>query len=627
MCGIVGIFDPECTLSTQELEEQISRMIRVIKHRGPDDEGIFVDEGIGLGACRLSILDLSPLGNMPMVDAETGNRIVHNGEVYNYREIKSDQGLERIRSNTDTEVILKTYGQLGEKCLDIFNGMFGFCVWDPKKKQLFGARDRIGIKPFFYTFHEEKFYFCSEIKGLLACGIPRRLNPQVAFDYLAYGIYDHSEETFFDGIKQLPPGHYFTINPEGIEITQYWDLGPDLEHDETFLDEKSGFENVLNSFVELIEDSIRLRLRSDVPLGVHVSGGLDSTVMMNVINRINGGQGNIKAFSYYYGESKYDEKAYVEDLIGRTEWEVGFHQLIPEEVPDLAEEAMWAQEQPFPGIITLAKHKLIKDSRSFGATVILEGQGGDEIGGGYQYFLSAHLFDLIQQGKGDQVLGEIELFGKRNDLTLRQAVSLFIGSLSSYYKMGHSADGSSSIKTQCINPDFFEHYNREVDFPKPFESHLLNMQYRDILHTKLPRILRSCDRASMAFSRELRVPILDHRLVEFTFKIPGHFKIRDGEQRYFMRQAMRFFPKTPLVEIPKRAVVDPQREWLKMQLKDWVHEILSSESFGNRHIFDHGQVRREFESYLSQEINPNSFFIWQWISLELWHRTFFDSFA
>lgn len=604
----------------------MNNMVQLIKHRGPDDSGIYCDQGVGLGASRLSILDLSLSGHMPMSDEQTGNWIVYNGEVYNYKELKQSLSLRDFKSQTDTEVVLKAYSKYGRDCLKYLNGMYAFCIWDSKNKRLFCARDRLGIKPFFYLFRNNIFYFASEIKSILQCGIPAKPNMKIIYDYLVYGVYDHSEETFFEGIKQLPAGHSLTIEPGCFALNKYWDISSNLESsDKSLLRKADKFDSAGEQFMVELTDSIRLQLRSDVPIAVHVSGGLDSTFIMAAINKTSRGQGSLKAFSYYYGDNTYDEKPFAEELMKKLDWKVeSYVQVSPCEVPELFQEAMWYQEQPFPGIPTLAKHKLIKETRQFDAKVILEGQGGDEIGGGYQYFFGPYILDLINKCRFRLAMQEIYAFGRQNGISTKQSFTKVANSIAAYYRLGRSADGTPFVKTHCLNPDFLHAQRHTIDFPKPFKSNLLNMQYRDIMYTKLPRILRSCDRASMAYGRELRVPLLDYRLVESSFTLPGGVKIQNGIQRVFMRQVLKSFFPHKLADMPKRAVVDPQREWLKGPLNKWVKDILFSDSFRGRSIFNHNQIEKEYVKYSTKNINLNSFHLWQWLSLELWYRTFID---
>ena len=230
MCGITAIFKKiDSPLKKEKSESLIKIMTDSLEHRGPDDSGIFVNDKVALGSRRLSIMDLSNKGHMPMFDKDSGNYIVHNGEVYNFPEIKKNLGLRNTISNTDTEIILKSYAKLGEECVYRFNGMFSFAIWDNYNEKLFLARDRLGIKPLFYAEHNNTFYISSEIKSILKAGVPFEPNMKIIYDYLVYGVYDHSEETFFKNIKQVPAGFTLSITEKTFELKKYWDLDPDLE--------------------------------------------------------------------------------------------------------------------------------------------------------------------------------------------------------------------------------------------------------------------------------------------------------------------------------------------------------------------------------------------------------------
>ena len=624
MCGISGIFDPNNTLLSNEKVNLINKMNHAIIHRGPNSQNYWLDDLVTLGSTRLSILDLSERGSMPMSYKQ--NTIVHNGEVYNYKEIKNKFSLDKFKTDTDTEVILKSFNKIGKNCLNHFNGMFSFVIWDKTKKELFAARDRIGIKPFFYTWHEGRFYFASEIKALLAAGIPAIPNYKIIRDYLVNGVYDHSNETFFKNINQLPAGHFLLLDKNSIKIEEYWNLNSDLE--EISFDKYNsinGYDKAKNEFLDLFQDSLNLRLRSDVPVAVNISGGVDSTALVSMIDHIQKGQGQLKAFSYYYGEEKYDEIKEVQETTSKYKWGIDYFKISSKSVPELAEEVMLSQEQPFPGMPTLAKHSIIKHSKSFDSIVLLEGQGGDEIAAGYQYVFASHILDLIEANKTDLANDEIKAFAEINNFSTKEAEKIVKNGIASMNQTGRSADGTRSTDINCLDKNFVDEYNNQIQFEKPFKSNLLNMQYRDIKYTKLPRILRSCDRSSMSSSKELRVPLLDHRLVELSFSLPGEFKIKNGIQRFFMRDALKKIGNSRLIDQPKRTVVDPQREWLKNELRPWVLEILNSESFRSRSIFNIAEITTEYENYCKRDINLNSFKIWQWISIELWFRKFIDN--
>ena len=594
-------------------------MAQSIKHRGPDDDGIFVSNTVGLASTRLSILDLSENGHMPMHDPASGMVIVHNGEVYNYKEIRKEIGSRDFRTETDTEVIVKAYAKWGTDCLSRLNGIFAFAIWDPREERLFCARDRLGVKPFLYSQSEGRLTFGSEAKALFAAGIAPQGNRRAISDFLVRGIYEHNAETFFENVVQLPAGHMMTVDNSGLVVSQYWDL----EENENWSKDRdrtdvSAYRDTQEAFLALVEDSLKLQLRSDVPIAVNASGGLDSTLMLSVIDKLSGMTGERQIFSYYYGEAQYDERPQVEQLAKVTGWQAEFFKLAANDVPAMAEEAIHYQEQPFPGVVALARHNLIKQSRGFGAKVLLEGQGGDEISAGYQYVMGPHIFDLMEAGRADLASDEILGFGRKNNLSDADSLKKCMSGLMAYQGTGWAADGNRFVRPECLSADFAVSTN-PVTFDKPFRSHLKNMQYRDLFYTKLPRILRSVDRASMSYGREIRVPLLDHRLVEFAFNAPASHKIKDGAQRDFMRAAIESHLPTTHSNVPKIAVVDPQREWLQGHLSDWVQDIIGSRSFIERGVFNPKAVQAEFERFKTGKART-SFQVWQWVNMELWYR-------
>lgn len=615
MCGIAGLSKPS---GSSARESEIQPMMAAIKHRGPDDHGFLLDGPIALASTRLSIQDTSPAGHMPFVDRASKATIVHNGEIYNFKELRNS--LEGpFESSSDTEVILKGYLQKGIDFIDALNGIFAFAIWDPYRGQLILARDRLGVKPLFFCEHNGAIAFASEIKALVALGVKPEPDLSVVSDYLVHGVYEHSDYTFFSGVRQLHAGSYAIVKDSNLKEHRYWSLDDALGR----VPSVNSFSDAVSGFIDLSQDALEKQLRSDVPIVAHVSGGLDSAMMAANLNALQGGQGNIRALSYYFGEDEYDERPLVEALMRDIGWDASFVQFSAHEVPDLVDEAMYCQEQPFPGIITLAKHKLIKHSHHLGAKVILEGQGGDEIGAGYPYAMGAYIHDLLREGRTTHAHYEIECFAELNGISPLMAYRKIIGSMASIWNTGWSADGSSYLKPHCINESVFR--SRKPEFSRPFGSELLNLLYRDLFHTKLPRILRSCDRASMAYGRELRVPFLDHRLVEFVLALPNEYKISAGAQRAFYRAALDRVAPNTLSALPKHAVADPQRDWLRSELREWAGDLLHSKSFSERGLVNAQLARAEYDSFCSEQRGTgNSFHIWQWLSLELWFRTFID---
>jgi len=625
MCGIAGIIN-ENSRERRGLKGKIKRMTDSIAHRGPNGEGFFVDEkmGIALGHRRLSILDLSLAGKQPMPDDSEKLWIIFNGEIYNYVELKKELQKKHkkiYKSGTDTEVLLHAYAAWGKNFLEKLNGIFAFAIWDEKKKILFCARDHVGVKPFYYALQNGVFYFASEIKALLEAGVKTSPNDKIIYDYLVLGVYEHSEETFFSNIYKLPPGHYLSFESGKIKISRYWNLPQKVFSMDGWSEKK-----IKKEMLALLEDAVRIQLRSDVPISINVSGGLDSSILAYLVDKICKGQRNFRLFSFGYGNSKYDEAQFVSTLARKLGWQEEFTHLLPKDVIRLAPLAVYHQDEPFPGLPSLALQRLVESHKSENMPVILEGQGGDEIEAGYEYYIGPFILDLIESAGSAKAFFELEKYGELHGFTNEQTSRFFMGSLGAYFAGGVSADASSFVKPHVLKKDFLRTAkNVPLEFESPFYSHLSNMQYRDIFYTKLPRILRSCDRASMAYGRELRVPFLDKRLVEFFMSLPMRYKIQNGEQRFLLREVFRKVLPKDVVNASKRAVANPQREWFAKELKNWVEPILSSKSFAQRPYFDQDEVLKEYKKYLfSNGRRQNSYHIWQWINMELWLRTFFD---
>ncbi|MDP2696311.1 MAG: asparagine synthase (glutamine-hydrolyzing) [bacterium] len=619
MCGIAGIIEKNGRAASIK---KLQSMAGAIAHRGPDDDGFYQKDNVALAHRRLSILDLSQDGHQPM---NVGSFwITFNGEIYNYIELRKELG-GRFKTKTDTEVILTAYRKWGVDCVKKFNGIFAFAIWDEEKKTLFCARDHLGVKPFYYSIKSGAFYFSSEAKGLLAGGIKARPNDRAIYDYLVRGYYQHdTNESFFDGIHQLPPGHTLLWRDGVISMNSYWDPATKIKDFSTWSDKQ-----VSDHFFKIFKDATKIQLRSDVPVGIQLSGGLDSSALTAMVNHICGGQKNFKLFSFIYGNFPDIEKPFMEAAAKKLGWDLEFITIFSKDMVEAMEEIVWYQDEPFPGLPTFGQHFVAKRCRAENIPVILGGEGGDEIGGGYEYYMGAYFLDMIKKQGAEDALGELSAFGKirpQNPFQdLEAGLRFLLGALGSYFSSGTSADASSFVSHEALRHDFLNKDYASMEFSQPFESHLSNMQYRDIFHTKLPRIIHSIDRAAMAYGVEHRVPFLDHRLVELGLSLPIRHRIRNGHQRFFIRQAMQSLLPKKVAWAPKRATPSPQREWFKDELRPWVQSILASKSFGQRHYFDQKKVLAKYREYYTAKTTPkNSFHIWQWIHLEIWFRKYFD---
>ncbi len=572
MCGIAGIFGHGWN------ESKLRAMVKTLQHRGPDAEGLFIDPSkmAGLGHRRLKIIDLTEAGNQPFSDKSGRYRLAYNGEIYNYLELRKElEDSYSFQSSTDSEVVLAAYIKWGSACLDKFLGMFAFLIWDTKTKKLFAARDRFGVKPFYYSIGQNgQLLIASEIKALYAAGTIREPNEATWSSYLTYGVYDHSEQTFCKNIKKLSPGSILTWQDGTTKKKSWYDLydrvGDTIDNRE--------FIEVKTEYTSLLKESVRLRFRSDVPVGVSLSGGLDSSVLLSIIRDLHGDDADIKVFSFITGDSYYDELPWVKKMLGSCNYPLIPCLLRADDIPTIADVVSRNQDEPFGGFPTLAYANLFKIARENGVIVLLDGQGMDEQLGGYDYY-------------------------RANNTTPMQ-----IGPV--------QGAKSSATLPQCLNSDF-----RGIAAPlsnlTKFQDRLRNLQYRDICYTKIPRALRFNDRASMMFSCELREPFLCHRLVERGFQQPENRKIVNGQGKWLLREIAKEIMPIDVSEAPKRPVQTPQREWLQHDLAFWAEDCVERALHGwGQAWFDKNEVRAQWQEF-KKNGRDNSFPFWQWINLGL----------
>ena len=560
MCGIAGI------LGKNAKSNVIDDMLIVQHHRGPDYTGKWLEEGVALGHNRLSIIDLSNSANQPFFDETKRYAIVFNGEIYNYIELRKKlESSYNFRTTSDTEVLLAAFIFWGKDCLKYLNGMFSFAIYDSKSKSLFAARDRFGVKPFFYHKSNDSFYFSSEIKAIHAAGIKKKPHEEIWASYFVYGSYGMPDETFWEEIYQLPGGHYLELKNETISITKWYVFEEEIKK----FDEKMPFNVVKKNYASLLKNSIELRFRADVSVGFNISGGLDSSTLLAFVNEMEGKE-NINAYTFYCGHKDYDELFWVKEMINATQNPLNKVLLTVDHFTKEIDFLTHIQDEPCGGIPTIAYSKIFKEARDNEVIVLLDGQGMDEQWAGYDYYLKKN-DQLIQGMKG------------------------------------------SPFKKNVLSKEFLSKAKKPT-YPNPFEDELLNKQYRDLFYTKIPRALRFNDRVSMAYSTELREPFLDYRLVEYAFAQPYEYKINNGIQKYLLRELVSEYLDDSITNSPKRPLQTPQREWLGNELKDYVEtkiDNLKDSDFSS--WFDFDEMSYEWQKYKDGD-NDSSFHIWQWIS-------------
>ena len=657
MCGIYGVWNVEkrpLDLGT------LLKSVNSIRHRGPDDEGFLLIDtekkepfpclgpesvlqlGFGrieevfdprfdlfFGFRRLSILDLSSAGHQPMSNFDGSLWIVFNGEVYNYIELRNElQSLGyKFHTQTDTEVVLTAYEAWGEDCLKRFNGMWAFAIYDTRKKRLFCSRDRFGIKPFQYYFDQGRFIFASEIKSILSDHtVPRIPNDAVIYDYLSHGVLDHTQETFYKGIRQLPPAHCLVLEGGRISVQRYWDIDPANKFD-IGSDEKAAQEYA-RRFFDLMEDSIRIHLRSDVPVGSCLSGGLDSSTIVSITNRLFRVDGAVspgvigdrqKIFSSCFDDIRFDERRYIEKIVADTSAEPNYtfpsSRNLLEELPKL----MHHQDEPFGSTSMYAQWCVMKLAGQHGMRVLLDGQGADEMLAGYVPFFDAYWATLATRGDLSGMGREWSAYQQLHGVSLMHFIQHTVFALAPrvVQRQARYIRG-----TRVLNPEFIlSNRHRFSDGDVSHSGSLLSGRlYLSTTRTSLPALLRYEDRSSMAHSIESRVPFLDYRLVEYVFSLPDHQKINSGYTKAVLRNAVRdILPASITNRSDKMGFVTPEHIWFDGELKEWADDIINSSSFRSRKYFNFPQVLKTMDEYRSRK-RDIGFALWRWINLELWLR-------
>ncbi len=568
MCGIVAIAGGAPGTS-------VTRALSRLHHRGPDAQGGWSDAYVALGHTRLSIIDLSDAGRQPMTSTDGRYVIVFNGEVYNYLELRAELTEYPFRSQSDTEVVLAAWARWGAACLDRFVGMFAFVLWDTHDHELIAVRDRFGVKPMYVAelSNGNGIVLGSEIKALHEAGIPEVPDSIGWATYLVSGLTDHSPRTFWQGVTALPAGCTMHWRPgHAPQIRRWYDLA---EHVGTDYDRRDA-SVVRDEYLALLEQSVRLRFRSDVPVGINLSGGVDSSTLLGLVHAVRGPDSDIHVFSFATGHPEYDELRWVEEMLQHTRHPLVKCMLSAGEVPELATRIARVEDEPFGGLPTLAYSTIFARARSEGVIVLLDGQGMDEQWAGYDYY----------RGSLDGA-----------------PVPLVQGSI------------DPAVRPECLAREF-AYLAEPFVSPTPFPDRLRNLQLRDALHTKIPRALRYNERISMAASTELREPFLDHRLFELAMRQPPERKIHDGTGKWLLRQIAAQLIPDPVRLAPKRPVQTPQREWLRGPLRGWANDRIEAALATRKDWFDVPVARAAWRAYQGG-LGDNSFWVWQWLSIAL----------
>lgn len=594
MCGIAGIVTGD---ENRVLIGQLRSMTDALKHRGPEGEGFWIDNeaAVGLGHRRLSIIDLSQAGAQPMWYA---NRyvITYNGEIYNYLELKQDlqqQGYT-FSSQCDTEVLVAAYACYGINCLQMFDGMFSFAIWDTEEKILFCARDRFGEKPFYYyhTPGSDALFFASEMKGLWAAGVPKSMNNRRLLNYLTLGWVQnplHNQETFYEEIISLPPSHYLVFKPgekfkPRLHITRYWQLHKNIKK-HNYSDNEA-----CEHFLALLTSSVKRRLRSDVAIGSSLSGGIDSSSIVSITKQLLGGGVQQQTFSAIFPGFERDESL----AIGRVAQHCRVQNFTTSpSAADLIRDCnllMYHQEEPFQSASIYAQYAVYQLAKKKQVTVILDGQGADEILGGYKKYHQWYWRELLANIKPGKLSNEIKNTAGVNARLLSILMAACPPVTTAWYLK------KKALKQQRNHPfiakAFFSEYHKPADVYKPVVHTLNDILHYNTMQYGLEELLRYADRNAMAHSREVRLPFLNHDLVQFVFSLPSHHKIRNGYTKFVLRAAMaNRLPNAIVWQKNKIGYEPPQKEWMQHgDMQEHLHEsrkLLVQAGILNQQVLQH----------------------------------------
>ena len=628
MCGINGIVYSR--KSGRDVDpERLIRMRDVIEHRGPDGAGIFAEGRIGLGHRRLSIVDLAT-GDQPMFNADRSCVIVYNGEVYNHADHRDDlaaSGYE-YRSTSDTETILHLYEEFGADCVHRLRGMFAFAIWDKNKDELFIARDRFGVKPLYYVRDQDgSLFFASEIKALIEAGaVTPKLNYAALPDQLAnHGT--SADETLFDGVKRLLPGHILKWKDGELRIERYWDL--DFEPKSSVADEGETVEE----WFELFCESVRLRLMSDVPLGMFLSGGIDSsaiaTIMSGLVDQ------PIKTFSVGFKEREANEFEYARLVAKEFKTDHREITITPDQFFDELPNLIWHEDEPLGFEASVPLYFVSKLAQEH-VKVVLTGEGSDETLAGYGRYRKA--LTLLDYGERYEAMTPSIVRG-----AVRSGVAALPSALNRKLKrtfLSRDADFENlyfdnfAIFNKKRQHDLFSAQTRDrIAETNPYsylhrwlaettaESTLDKLLYVDT-KTYLHELLMKQDQMSMAASIESRVPFLDHKLVEFTAKLPETMKLRGRTTKWILREAMKNILPREILDRPKMGFPVPLGDWLRGSHKYLIDEYVVGDRTAARGIFDHDAVRTLAAEHIAGEDHTSRIF--RLINLEMWQRIFID---
>jgi asparagine synthase (glutamine-hydrolysing) len=623
MCGICGIFNFEKKNNVNP--EIVKRMSEVIQHRGPDEDGYYVKDNIGFGHKRLSIIDLRS-GQQPIFNEDKTCCIIFNGEIYNFQEIRKilENKDHIFRTLSDTEVIIHSYEEYGTECVSHFRGMFAFAIWDANKNTLFIARDRLGKKPLYYYFNDDCFIFASEVKSILQSGIIKaEVNENYIDEFLSLG-YVTAPNTLFKNIKKIPPSYFLTAKDAKVTLNEYWFLNGYQTGNLTM-------QEYQHRLVSLLEESVKYRLISDVPLGAFLSGGIDSSIIVGLMSSLS--DRPVKTFSVgYRNQGEFSELQYAKKVAEFFATQHNEIILEPVDFYDAIPKMVWSLDEPISDQACIPLWLLAKEAKKH-VTVLLSGEGSDELFAGYPIYSLMNAIDQyrrlphwMRKYAFDPLIPKI--FGERRGqkylewtkLALEERYLGDMADLSSFTRNRLYSEGPYDIA--CKNPVAGK-LKIYYDAVSSSDS-LSRMQYLDIKTWLVDDLLLKADKMTMAASVELRCPFLDHTFVEFSRTIPSKFKLNGTTSKYILKEAFKKFLPKEIIHRKKRGFPVPLNSWFQGDLNKLISEVLLDTKSINRGYFNAEFIREIIEKQ-KNKIEDYSKLLWSLLVLEFWHKVFIDA--
>jgi asparagine synthase (glutamine-hydrolysing) len=606
-------------------------MTSVLSHRGPDDKGIYTEGHVGLGHQRLSIIDLSVAGHQPMSNEDNSIWIIFNGEIYNYEVLRKELITRGhvFKSHTDTEVIIHLYEDAGTECVHKLRGMFAFAIWDSKRQQLFLARDRAGKKPLVYAKLDRAFVFASEIKSLLQDpSVRTEINPEAMHHYLTYQ-YVPGPMTIFQSIKKLPPAHMLTLCNGEITIQQYWNISYAQKI------ELSSINGYIEQFMDIFREAVKIRLRSDVPLGAFLSGGIDSSAIVAVMSQI--GNQPVKTFSIGFEEADYNELQYAKKVANRFQTDHKEFKVKPNAI-NILPKLVWHYDEPYADPSAIPTYYVSQLTREY-VTVALNGDGGDESFAGYERYVAdrfATVYEKIPHFLREKIIKKaVNLLPYREyRWSLIRRLKRFINSIAEEPGQRYVqwlCYFTNEMKEKLYSPSFmqkvllFDSVEITADMfnQSDAENLLEKTLFSDVMLYLPYDLLVKVDIASMANSLEARSPFLDQKVMEFAASLPANLKLRGMQTKFILKKAFESLLPKEILYRKKMGFGVPLYRWFRQDLKDIMYEVLLAKKTIERGYFQQDAVRQILDDHVAMRAD-HSYRIWALLFLELWHRVFID---